>query len=521
MIRLFIFATLALMTAFAALWLVAGGVQGPAHGAASPTITVLCAAGLRGSVERAAKRFTESTGVTVRFQFGGSGHLLGSVIAGAPADIFLTADSSYVDIAADKGLVREQIALATQYPAIALHSDHRGTITGLDDLIRSGRRFAIPNPEAASLGRSLQQGLGATWDSLVSAAAVSKPTVPDLLADLQVGSVDAALIWKPNVSQVPGLIAVEDPALTRIVETITAGVTSNAREPRAALAFLRWLTSPEHGAAVWSQAGYLPLTGDRWAEQPELTLYCGAVNRLAIQGALSAFAEREGVQLKTVFNGCGILCADMSQAAKSGGVVPDIYYACDLCYVAPVAELFPEAVLLTEADIVIAVPRGNPQRIIGLADLARPEVVLGICNAEQSTLGFMTKRMLQNAGMEKSVMASVRSQVPTADLLINQLRTGALTAAIVYEVNMRPQAAHLESLALKIPGAVAVQPFAVRRDSPYRGIAGRLLDHLRTRRADFESAGFRWRGDSPTIDSRTIDPDPVRRALAAESSPAP
>ena len=40
---------------------------------------------------------------------------------------------------------------------------------------------------------------------------------------------------------------------------------------------------------------------------------------------------------------------------------PDAYYACDVCFVPPVAQQFPEAVMLTETDIVIAVPKGNPQ----------------------------------------------------------------------------------------------------------------------------------------------------------------
>ena len=90
---------------------------------------------------------------------------------------------------------------------------------------------------------------------------------------------------------------------------------------------------------------------------------------------LKKFADREGVSVTTVFNGCGILCATMktmgdAKAAK----FPDAYYACDLCFVPPVAEQFPEAVMLTETDIGIVVRKGNPKNIKTWDDLVKPGV---------------------------------------------------------------------------------------------------------------------------------------------------
>ena len=58
-------------------------------------------------------------------------------------------------------------------------------------------------------------------------------------------------------------------------------------------------------------------------------------------------------------------------------------------------------------------------------------------------------------------------EVPTADF-INQMRAGGLEAAIVYRVNALLQSEHLEFTPIQHAGAKAVQPFAVRRDSPNR-----------------------------------------------------
>ena len=82
----------------------------------------------------------------------------------------------------------------------------------------------------------------------------------------------------------------------------------------------------------------------------------------------------------------------------------------------PVAAHFPEAVILTEATIVIAVPKGNPKNIKTLADLGKPGLKVGIGNAMQSTLVFMTDSMLSAAKVKEAVMANAVSQVPAGDL---------------------------------------------------------------------------------------------------------
>ena len=287
--------------------------------------------------------------------------------------------------------------------------------------------------------------------------------------------------------------------------TTVATVPASCPQPAAALRFARFLAAPEKGGAAFSQHGFAPADGDRWAAKPELILYSGGVNRLAIEKLLRQFADREGVNVTTVFNGCGVLCATMkAMSTNAGARFPDAYYACDLCFVPPVAAQFPEAVLLTETDIGIVVKKGNPRGVTTLADLAQPGLKLGLCNAEQSTLGFMTRGMLKATGLAAAVGKNVAVEVPTADLLINQMRIGGLDAAIVYRVNAIPQADALEFFPIQHAGAKAIQPFAVRERSPNRQLARRLLDHLQATRGEFEKAGFRWRGNEAPQKSQDI-----------------
>jgi molybdate transport system substrate-binding protein len=494
--------------------------RAPSPAAAAP-LEVFCAAGLKLPLERLALAHAAAVGQELRLQFGGSGDLLSRLRVTSRGDLFIPADRSFLDAAVAQGLVREIIPLATQRPILAVRAGNPLGITSLDAaLARPEVRLGLPNPETASLGALTRRVLGEAgrWEALHGRLAVTKPTVMEVASDVVLGTLDAAIVWDATVSQIPGLQGVEVGALGEREEVVAAGVLTASTQPTAALRFARFAASPEHGNPVFSAHGYAALPGDRWAEQPTALVYSGAINRPAIAGLLQAFAEREGARIDTVYNGCGILCASM-QAVQGGGAgeLPDAYFACDVCFVPPVAEHFPEAVLLTEAGIVVAVPQGNPGSIASLADLARPGLRLGICNAQQSTLGFITQRILVRLGLEASVMRNVVSQVPTGDLLVNQLRTGSLDAAIVYRTNIHGRDEAFDAIDIDIQGlpARAVQPFAVRSRSPCRQLMQRLLASLQAHPGAFIDAGFVWRVDQQPI--RSVDlpiPEHLRGAGA-------
>ncbi|NDB77419.1 MAG: hypothetical protein EB141_17550, partial [Verrucomicrobia bacterium] len=420
-------------------------------------------------------------------------------------DLFIAADDGSVADARKFELVREVLPLVRQHPVIAVRAGNPKNIHSLTDLLRDDVKLALTNPDAASISRVSKAALGETWSKLAARATVMKPAVTEVAADLSLGTVDAAILWDATVPQFKGLLAVEVPELKDRVENASAAVLAVCSQPAAALKFARYLAAPEKGGAVFQSHGFQLADGDKWAEKPELILYSGGVNRLAIEKLLKQFADREGVNVTTVFNGCGVLCATMkTMDSATSPRFPDAYYACDLCFVPPVAAQFPEAFLLTETEIGIVVRKGNPKNVKTLADLAQPGLKLGLCNAEQSTLGFMTRGMLKQTGLLDSVRKNVVVEVPTADFLINQMRAGGLEAAVVYRVNAAPQTEHLEFFPIKHEGARAIQPFAVRERSPNRQLARRLLDTLKANRGEFEAAGFQWRGNEPSLKSKDI-----------------
>ncbi|PHX95887.1 MAG: hypothetical protein CK546_00165 [Pedosphaera sp.] len=474
-------------------------------GITGAALTVYCAAGLKQPVEAIAAKYRAEFGVEVQLQYGPTGALISNLRVAKRGDLFIAADDGSIADARKFELIREVLPLVRQHPVIAVRAGNPKNIHTLADLLRDDVKLALTNPDAASISRVSKAALGDTWAKLAARATVTKPTVTEIAADLSLGTVDAAILWDATVPQFKGLVAVDVPELKERIESASAAVLAFCPQPAAALKFARYLAAPEQGGGVFQAHGFQLADGDKWAEKPELILYSGGVNRLAIEKLLKQFADREGVNVTTVFNGCGVLCATMkTMDSATSPRFPDAYYACDLCFVPPVAAQFPEAFLLTETEIGIVVRKGNSKNVKTLADLAQPGLKLGLCNAEQSTLGFMTRGMLKQTGLLDSVRKNVVVEVPTADFLINQMRAGGLEAAVVYRVNAAPQAEHLEFFPIKHEGAKAIQPFAVRERSPNRQLARRLLDLLKANRGEFEAAGFQWRGNEPALKSKDI-----------------
>ncbi|MEZ6144222.1 MAG: hypothetical protein R3B91_02070 [Planctomycetaceae bacterium] len=74
---------------------------------------------------------------------------------------------------------------------------------------------------------------------------------------------------------------------------------------------------------------------------------------------MTRFEEREGVEINTIYDGCGILTGRMKtiEGQQTSLGFPDVYMACDVYYLDNVREWFQEAANVSDVEIVIAVPK--------------------------------------------------------------------------------------------------------------------------------------------------------------------
>jgi len=283
---------------------------------------------------------------------------------------------------------------------------------------------------------------------------------------------------------------VEIPELQGAVSQVSVGVTAGSRQPTAALHFARYLSAEDRGLEEYRRQGFVVERGDLWADVPELSVYAGSMLRPAIEETITAFEQREGVRVSRSYNGCGILVAQMKS-----GQHPDAYFACDVEFMKQVGDLFGPSTAVSQNELVILVPKGNPRGIAGLQDLTQADLRVGIGHEKQCAMGWITQRTFAESGLTTKIMENVTVQTPTGDMLVNQLRTGSLDAAVAYLSNAAGSAEFLDAVQIQgIECSVATQPWAVLRQSRYPQLAGRLFERIVSAESQeiFAAEGFRW-----------------------------
>jgi molybdenum ABC transporter molybdate-binding protein len=359
-------------------------------------------------------------------------------------------------------------------------------------LLRDDVRLAQGNVEATAIGKLTHEVLApqGKWDALHKHTTVYATTVNEVANAVKANSVDAGIVYDVVLHDYPTLEAVAVPELAENQAKVAVAVLKSSTQPAHALHFARYLAARDKGLTHYSEFGFQVVEGDAWSEQPEITLYAGSMLRAAIEPTITAFEEREGAKVTRVYNGCGILVAQMQ-----AGNVPDAYFACDAEFMKQVQPLFPDAEDVSQNQLVILVPKGNPQKIATLKDLAKPGLRVGIGHEKQCAMGWLTQRTFQEGGVQTEVMKNVAVQTPTGDMLVNQMRSGSLDAAVAYLSNAAGAAKDLDAVRIQgLPCSVATQPLGIAKDSQHRQLSERLREALRGEASQqrFASEGFAW-----------------------------
>ena len=151
---------------------VAGVAAG--HAASGPPL-VAAAASLRSVLPELAAAFAAETGSRPRFSFGSSGNLARQIRQGAPFEIFLSADETFVlELSRDRLTVDEGVGYASGRLALFVP---RGSPISPDPALEGVKRaleedtlrcFAIANPNHAPYGRAAQETLqqAEVWDAI-------------------------------------------------------------------------------------------------------------------------------------------------------------------------------------------------------------------------------------------------------------------------------------------------------------------------------------------------------------------
>ncbi|MCU1375670.1 MAG: molybdenum transporter, periplasmic molybdate-binding protein [Actinomycetia bacterium] len=232
--------------ALALLLVLAVGCGRDAATTAGPRPTVLAAASLT-------EAFNDIGGAT--FTFAGSSALVSQIEAGAPADVFASADEKNMQQLVDAGLVEAPEVFAHNTLEIVTKPGNPKHIEGLADLADPDLAVVLADP-SVPVGAYSQQ-------VLTKAGVTVEPRSLELdvkaaLTRVTIGDADAAIVYASD-AQAAGAKAtgVEIPTGQNVTATYPIAVVKASRHRAAARAFVRAVLSTR-GQAALKAHGFLP-----------------------------------------------------------------------------------------------------------------------------------------------------------------------------------------------------------------------------------------------------------------------
>ena len=225
-------------------------------------LNVYAAASLTDALKEIAVAWEKASGHRVVFNLGASSDLARQIRAGAPADVFFSADKAQMDGLEKEGLVRaaDRVDLLSNALVVIAPADSTARLTRPADLA-GFRTIALADPQAVPAGvyaRTWLEGLG-LW------AALKDRIVPALnvraaLAAVESGNVEAGIVYKTDASlskRVKVLFEVPRAEGPAIVYPLAPVVPSSKAETAA---FVQHLQSAA-ARQVFARYGFVVLGG--------------------------------------------------------------------------------------------------------------------------------------------------------------------------------------------------------------------------------------------------------------------
>ncbi len=260
---------------FHALWTVvvtvlascsAGG--SPAPSAPASGLTIYAAASLKGALERVKAAYEAGNpGTALTVSTDSSAALETKIEQGAPADLFLSADTANPQKIVDRGVGAGSIVkFAGNLLTIIVPAANRAAIRTPTDLARAGVKViaaadSVPISKHASrliANLAKESGYPVDFAARYEANVASREdNVAAVVSKIELGEGDAAIVYVTDAKASKRATSVAVPASANVPATYAGVVTKASHDAPAAQAFLEWLAGPD-GQAILASLGFLP-----------------------------------------------------------------------------------------------------------------------------------------------------------------------------------------------------------------------------------------------------------------------
>ncbi|MGO4299628.1 molybdate ABC transporter substrate-binding protein [Leifsonia sp. RAF41] len=219
------------------------------------TVTVFAAASLTKTFTELGTEFEAAhPGAHVAFSFAGSSDLVSQLSAGAPADVFASADQANMTKAENAKVIDGSPAdFATNVLAIAVPPGNPAHVKSFADLASPSVKTVICAPQVpcGAATATVEKSTGVTLTPVSQESSVT-----DVLGKVSSGEADAGIVYRTDVRGAGSKVeSVPFPEAATTVNVYPIARVSDAPNPEGAAAFVAFVTGPE-GRKALAAAGF-------------------------------------------------------------------------------------------------------------------------------------------------------------------------------------------------------------------------------------------------------------------------
>jgi molybdate transport system substrate-binding protein len=246
------------------------GSGGSPSASAAWTITVFGAASLKAALDKVKGAYEIAhPGTTLTISTDSSATLETQIEQGAPADVFLSADTTNPKKLVDKGLTTgAAVDFAGNSLTVIVPGSNPADIRTPADLSDEGVQIiaagdSVPITKyATQLAKNLagQPGYPADFAAKYVANIASKEdNVAAVVGKIELGEGDAAIVYLTDATTSTKVTIIPVPDEANVPATYAGVVVKASTSAETATAFLTWLAGPD-GQAILAKLGFLPPT---------------------------------------------------------------------------------------------------------------------------------------------------------------------------------------------------------------------------------------------------------------------
>ena len=223
---------------------------------ANERVTVSAASSLRDVFGALEDRFElENPGVDIVVNYAASSLLREQVLAGAPVDVFASANIMTMDSLVDAGVVSgSPVAFATNILELVVPKGNPAGVSGLDDLADDDLLIGLCDVSVpcGALAQTVLASAG-----VVPRVDTYEPNVRSLLTKIEIGELDAGLVYITDVATSENADAIHLEFLETFSVSYPIAVMQGADDSSLAAEFVAFVASPE-ARAILKSFGFGP-----------------------------------------------------------------------------------------------------------------------------------------------------------------------------------------------------------------------------------------------------------------------